>query len=260
VTVTRIGAARRWSKDELRAHIAALGDWFQNLDLDGVPTAPSHALGDYPRVKWQRFANALPADLSGRTVLDVGCNAGFHAIEMKRRGASRVVGIDADPRYLAQARFAADVCGVEIEYRQLSVYDIASLGMRFDLVLFLGVLYHLRHPLLALDLLHDHVVRDRLVVQTMLRGDHAEPALEPDYPFEDRAVFDQPGYPRLSFVEHSYAGDPSNWWIPNLSCAQAMLRSAGFAIESQPEDETFLCRRLSSRADDRTGREGTAHG
>src|SRR3982750_1109615 len=97
------------SREEIRSRIEALGPWFHNLDLHGVPTAPSHFLGDYPAIKWRRFAHAVPADLSGWTVLDIGCNGGFYALEMKRRGASQVLAIDTDARYLAQARFAAEV-------------------------------------------------------------------------------------------------------------------------------------------------------
>ncbi|HEX5453454.1 MAG TPA: DUF1698 domain-containing protein, partial [Stellaceae bacterium] len=138
-----------WSSaDRIRREVEALGPWFHNLDLGGVRTAPGHFLGDYPAVKWRRFAHAIPADLSGRTVLDIGCNAGFYALEMKRRGALRVLGIDHDEGYLRQARFAAEISGLDIEFAQLSVYDVGALAERFDLVLFLGVLYHLRHPLL----------------------------------------------------------------------------------------------------------------
>ncbi len=72
-----------------------------------MPTAPRHFLGDFPNIKWKHIAAAIPADLSGATVLDVGCNGGFYSIEMKKRGASRVLGIDIDDRYLNQARFAA---------------------------------------------------------------------------------------------------------------------------------------------------------
>ncbi len=147
-----------WTQDAIRRRITELGDWFQNIDLQGVPTAPQHFLGDYPSCKWRRFEHAIPADLSGQSVLDIGCNAGFYALEMKRRGAARVVGIDSDPAYLAQARFAAEVQGAEIEFRELDVYRIAELRERFDLVLFMGVMYHLRHPLLALDLLWEHAV------------------------------------------------------------------------------------------------------
>lgn len=228
--------------DEIRRRAAALGPWFHNIDLGGVATAPEHFLGDYPAIKWRRFAHALPADLHGRSVLDIGCNGGFYSIEMKRRGADRVLAIDVDDGYLRQARFAAEVNGFDIEFAQLSVYDVAALGERFDIVLFLGVLYHLRHPLLALDLIRDHVVRDLFVCQSMQRGDPGDEPLEEDYPFCETAVFDRPCYPRLSFVERRYAGDDTNWWIPNRACTAAMLRSAGFAIESNPEEEVFVCR------------------
>jgi tRNA (mo5U34)-methyltransferase len=163
---------------------------------------------------------------------------------MKRRGAARVVAIDTDESYLAQARFAAEVTGLDLELRQLSVYDVAALGEKFDLVLFLGVLYHLRHPLLALDLLHEHVVGDLLVFQSMLRGsDQLEP-VAPDYPFSETGIFDRPAFPRMHFIEERYSRDPTNWWVPNRACAEAMLRSAGFAILDHPEPEVFVCRRV----------------
>src|SRR3954453_10426276 len=144
------------SRDEIKRRAEALGPWFHNIVLDGGATAPNHFLGDYPAVKGKGVSQAVPADLSGKTVLDIGCNGGFYSIQMKRRGAERVVGIDWDDRYLNQARFAAEISGADVEFLKLSVYDVAALRERFDVVLFMGVLYHLRHPLLALDLLHEH--------------------------------------------------------------------------------------------------------
>jgi tRNA (mo5U34)-methyltransferase len=231
------------SRDDIQRRVRELGEWFHNIDLNGVETAPAHFLGDYPRVKWARFAHALPADLRGRTVLDIGCNGGFYAIEMKRRGADRVVAVDSDPRYLAQARFAAEVSGVDIEFREMSVYRLPSLEERFDVVLFMGVLYHLRYPLLALDLLHEHVARDLLVFQSMLRGSTEVAAVARDYDFNEQGHFDDPGYPKMHFIEHRYAADPTNWWAPNRACAEAMLRASGFSIIDHPEDEVFICRR-----------------
>jgi tRNA (mo5U34)-methyltransferase len=231
-----------FSRAKIRERAAALGEWFHNIDLDGVPTAPNHFLNDYPNVKWRRFRHAIPEDLSGKTVLDIGCNAGFYSIEMKRRGAARVLGIDFDQRYLDQARFAAEVKGQDIEFRLLSVYDVADLRERFDIVLFMGLLYHLRHPLLALDLIHDHVAKDLLVYQSMQRG---SPAIEPvraNYDFFEQHHFDRPGYPKLHFIEHQYANDWTNWWAPNAACSAAMLRSAGFEILDRPEEEVFICR------------------
>ena len=246
--MTRQAPPPSYSTEEIRRRLATLGKWFHNMDLNGVQTAPDHFLGDYPMLKWRGFAHAIPEDLSGASVLDVGCNGGFYSIEMKRRGAARVVGIDSDEGYLAQARFAAEVYGVEIDFRRLSVYEVASLGERFDVVLFMGVLYHLRYPLLALDLLHEHVCGGLLVFQSLLRGARETEPIERDYPFRETAVFDEPGFPKMHFVENCYAGDPTNWWIPNTACAQAMLRSAGFSIVEHPEDEVFLCRPVERAA------------
>jgi tRNA (mo5U34)-methyltransferase len=231
----------RPSPAEIERRARALGQWFHNIDLGGVKTAPDHFLGDYPAIKWRCFADALPPDLAGKTVLDIGCNGGFYSIEMKRRGADRVLGIDFDETYLAQARFAAAMCGLEIEFRLLSVYDVARLGERFDIVLFMGVLYHLRHPLLALDLIHEHVAKDLFVFQSMQRGSSDVEPVQDNYHFWEHDLFDRPGYPKLHFVEHRYANDPTNWWIPNRACTEAMLRSAGFLILDHPEEEVYVC-------------------
>ncbi|HEX3653230.1 MAG TPA: TIGR04290 family methyltransferase [Rhizomicrobium sp.] len=230
------------SQEQIRAQVKELGPWFHNLDLNGVPTAPEHFLGDYPAVKWRRFSAALPQDLRGKSVLDIGCNAGFYSMEMKRRGAARVLGIDSDEDYLRQARFAAGVNGFDIEFRELSVYDVGALGEKFDIVIFMGVLYHLRHPLLALDLIREHAVRELLVFQSMQRGSADMGAFAQDYDFWDKDAFDLPEFPKLHFIEHRYAGDPTNWWVPNRACAEAMLRSAGFEITAHPEDEVYLCK------------------
>lgn len=242
------------SPDEIRRRVDALGPWFHNLDLHGVPTAPTHFLGDYPNIKWRNFADVIPMNLDGKTVLDIGCNAGFYAMEMKRRGASRVLGLDSDDEYLAQARFAAEVNGLDIEFRNLSVYDVGALEERFDLVIFMGVLYHLRHPLLALDLIHEHVASDLMLFQSMQRGSDSVAEVAPDYDFWTTDPFDRPDFPRLHFVEHRYADDPTNWWIPNRACVEAMLRSAGFVITAHPEAEVYLCRR-----DARPQDEGAVH-
>ena len=226
----------------IEERIEALAPWFHNLRLNGIQTAPDHFLGDYPEIKFAGFRDAIPADLTGKSVLDIGCNAGFYSLEMKRRGASRVVGIDSDERYLRQARLAAEVTGAEVEFRRLAVWDVALLGEKFDLVIFMGVLYHLRHPLLALDLIHEHVARDLLLFQSMQRGSREVVPVDPDYDFNDESPFDAAGYPRMHFVEKRYSHDETNWWIPNRACVEAMLRSSGFSIEAQPEDEVYLCR------------------
>ena len=235
--------AQHLTPDLIERRVRELGRWFHNIDLKGVRTAPDHFLGDYPAIKWRRFAHAIPEDLSGKTVLDIGCNGGFYAIEMKRRGADRVVAVDFDDIYLNQARFAAEVMGADIEFRKLSVYDVALLKEKFDVVLFMGVFYHLRHPLLALDLIWEHVAKDILVFQSMLRGPDVVAPVQDDYPFSEVEHFERPGYPRMVFVENKYSNDETNWWIPNRAGMEAMLRSSGFTILEHPEEEVFVCRR-----------------
>jgi tRNA (mo5U34)-methyltransferase len=230
-------------RDDLEERIAALGPWFHNINLGGVWTAPDHFLGDYPGAKFRRFAPHLPEDLSGKSVLDIGCNAGFYSIEMKRRGATRVLGIDSDDRYLAQARLAAETLDYDdIEFAKLDVYDVGAIGEKFDLVIFMGVLYHLRHPLLALDLIREHVAGGMLLFQSMQRGSKHVLPLEKDYKFTQTDIFFETGYPKLHFVENQYSNDWTNWWVPNRACTEAMLRSAGFSIDKQIEEEVYLCR------------------
>lgn len=232
-----------WTPERIAARAKELGPWFHNLDLRGVRTAPEHFLGDFPQVKWSRFAHCVPDDLRGKSVLDIGCNGGFYSLEMKRRGAARVLGIDFDEDYLRQAHFAAEVEGLDVEFRKLSVYDVAALRERFDVVFFIGVFYHLRHPLLALDLIYEHAARDLLIFQSMQRGSEDVAEVAPDYDFWEQAHFDAPGYPRLHFIERAYSHDETNWWAPNAAASAAMLRSAGFRIEAHPEEEIFICRR-----------------
>jgi tRNA (mo5U34)-methyltransferase len=228
----------------LAEQISALGEWFHNLNLHGVPTAPQHFLGDFPSVKWRNIAGAIPEDLSGATVLDVGCNAGFYSLEMKKRGASRVLGIDVEDRYLKQAHFAAKTLGVQIEFQKCSVYDTDRIPGQFDYVLFMGLFYHLRYPLFALDRLLKKV-RCRLVFQTMVRGSGDVQEWDEDYPFWNTHIFTEANFPAMYFIEKSYSNDPTNWWIPNRAAVEAMLRSSGLEIEAHPEAETWICRPTS---------------
>jgi tRNA (mo5U34)-methyltransferase len=245
---SKLRAVRRDAPSDLEQRIEALAPWFHNINLGGVWTAPDHFLGDYPGAKFRRFAPHLPADLTGKSVLDIGCNAGFYSVEMKRRGAARVLGIDSDDRYLAQARLAAETLGFDdIEFEKLDVYDVGALGEKFDLVIFMGVFYHLRHPLLALDLIREHVAGDMLLFQSMQRGSKHVLQLDDDYEFKETNIFFETSFPKLHFIEKQYSHDWTNWWVPNRACTEAMLRSSGFSIERRIEEEVYLCRVASRR-------------
>jgi tRNA (mo5U34)-methyltransferase len=226
---------------QLSERIHELGEWFHNLDLFGVKTAPNHFLGDFPNIKWQQISPAIPERLDGATVLDIGCNGGFYSIEMKRRGAARVLGIDVDDRYLNQARFAAKTLGLDIEFEKRSVYTTDEIPGQFDMVLFMGVFYHLRYPLYALDRVIKKV-GGSLVFQTMIRGSETVRPWADDYPFWNKEIFSDPDFPAMYFIEKSYSHDPTNWWIPNCAAMEGMLRSSGLEIVAHPETETWICK------------------
>lgn len=235
---------------DLAREAADLGPWFHNLHLpDGTQTRPDHPFGDFPRFKWDQLAPLLPDDLSGWRCLDIGCNSGFYSFALAERGAS-VVGIDINDHYLNQARWAAGVYGVaeRVSFVNRQIYDYARLeAERFDLVLFMGVLYHLRYPMLALDVARQLGPR-LMVFQTLTSSDSGVHAMaRQDIDFQRRHLVDEPGWPRLAFIEETFAKDPTNWWIANHAAVLGMLRAAGFAVEEHPAHELYLCRPMAQR-------------
>lgn len=223
--------------------IRALGPWFHNLHLpDGAQTAPGHALGDFPAWKWRELAPCLPEELTGWTALDVGCNAGYYAFELARRGA-RVTGIDVEPLFLRQAEWAAREFGLggRVEFRRLQVYDLAHEAAQYDLVLFMGVLYHLRYPMLGLDIVAEKVRRLMVLQSLTMPGGEVFPDAARARTVDDRDDFVAPGWPRLAFLEHPFAGDETNWWAPNHAAVEAMVRASGLRVVARPAHETYLC-------------------
>src|SRR4051794_11367895 len=231
---------------QARGAVEKLGPWFHNLHLpDGRQTAPDHPLGDFPRFKWLELEPHLPESLDGWSALDIGCNAGFYSFELARRGAE-VVGIDADDHYLEQARWARSLYGYDerVELRRQTVYDLARSDETFDLVLFMGVLYHLRHPLLALDAVAARA-RTLVVLQTLTvetDNGRAGPRHFANLDWEERGRLLEEGWPAMLFVEQKLFGDPTNWWVPTPAAVEAMARTAGLEILEHPVQELWLCR------------------
>ncbi|RJQ87558.1 MAG: TIGR04290 family methyltransferase [Desulfobacteraceae bacterium] len=222
--------------------VAELAPWFHNIHLPGgLQTAPEHVLGDFPANKWLRIRDHLPGDLRGWQALDIGCNAGFYSFALARLGA-QVTAIDNNAHYLRQARWAAGQLNLSpsIHFEQMSVYALARTRRSFDLILFMGVFYHLRYPLLALDIVARKVKR-RMVFQTL-----SLPGMEIFDTGEDRGLAERsdllhPGWPKMAFIEHKMAGDPTNWWVANHAGVTAMLRSSGMRVIENPAEEIYIC-------------------
>jgi tRNA (mo5U34)-methyltransferase len=230
--------------------VERLGPWFHNLHLpDGTQTCPDHFLGDFPSFKWRALAPHLPERLDGWSVLDIGCNAGFYSFELAKRGA-RVTGIDVEELYLTQARWAAQRLGLadRVTFRKQQVYSLARSREKWDLVMFMGVFYHLRYPLLALDAVGRRVGR-MMVFQTLsMPGEDVETETA-DLALDAREKLHAPGWPKMAFIEHRLAGDRTNWWAPNHAAVEAMLRSTGMKVVGRPHDETYLCEPDRDRAE-----------
>lgn len=221
------------SHEELTALVKSLGGWYQRIYLGrGVYTMD--AARAYHEEVWARLEPAFPEDLRGASVLDIGCNAGYFSLQVKRRGAGRVLGIDHMGQYLEQAVACARIWDLDIEYRLLDVDQVPALREEFDVVVFAGVLYHLKNPLRAIEDL-SAACRDVLLLETeIMANDPRNRVYVRQGPFGKvklRAC--RTGI--MKFVEGAELnGDLSNWWIPDAECVLGMLRTAGFKYFSAP--------------------------
>lgn len=230
------------AQNEMATTLQRLGPWYHNVVFaPGVMSNPSNA--DYPASRWRILDEVIPKDLSGKSVLDIGCNSGFFSLEMKKRGASRVVGVDIMPHLLAQSRFASHWFDLPMELYECGAYDVASLGAKFDIVVFIGVLYHLKHPLYALEQIAS-ICNEAMYFQSVVRGPAGDVVPQDDYDVNEIAAFDQPAWPKLYFIEKNFNGDESNWWFATRSCLKAMMRTSGFrTIDETTNPEIFIARK-----------------
>jgi len=226
-------------KKLLSQKINEYGPWFHNIEIaKGVYTNPD---SEYASNRWKIVAPFVIGKVRNKVCLDVGCSSGFFSIKLIENGARKVIGIDQGEqnKVIEQARFATNEMGIQhIEHKTLSVYDVEKLETKFDFTLFLGVLYHLRYPLLALDKLRK--VTDKMIIQTITTK--IEEPQKKDFEYLYRPpqldnvslrsdVFYKPGYPKIHFIENELGDDISNKTLPNVEAVTSMLRASGFKIE-----------------------------
>jgi len=122
----------------------------------------------------------------------------------------------------------------------MHVYDLARLEESFDLILFMGVFYHLRYPTLALDIVAQRA-KQLLVFQSMTTPDKEVFEYSGKLGFDNREVMLESGWPKMAFIEGKFAGDPTNWWVPNHACVEAMMRASGMRVKKALGHEIYLC-------------------
>jgi tRNA (mo5U34)-methyltransferase len=242
------------TRQELAEQVERLRPWFHAIELPhGVWTKRESAgtePADHPAGTWDFVRRHLPPDLAGKSVLDVGCGAGFYSVQAKRLGAARVVGVDARQHEIRQALLVRRALGLDIELRRQSVYRLspARLG-RFDVVFALGLIYHLKHLVLALEKLYS-VTDGLLIVETEVLPEVAEP-------FQDAARAALAGRPLhpLAFVHNEQGIEEAvaNWFVPSPGTARALLRAAGFReveVAAQFGARALLVCRRGGRGDE----------
>ncbi len=218
------------SREESEAFINAQAFWYHRIYLgNGVYTMlPTTA----DRV-WALLKPTLPVDLHGATMLDVGCNAGFFAILAKLRGAGRILGVEAVDLFLKQAEFIRNVWQLDIEYRSMDAHRIQSLDEQFDLVMFAGILYHLKNPLQVLEEV-GRCCRDAVVVETEVIPEDPRNLLVARVGRSGNVELAPMTSGFMKFYERDELNDDSsNWWVPDAECLLGMLRVAGFRYFSR---------------------------
>jgi tRNA (mo5U34)-methyltransferase len=172
----------------------------------------------------------LPEDCTGLRALDIGARDGFFAFMLERRGAKEVIAVDHVPPHKTGFPILKDILGSKVEYRHDNVYNISvdKYG-QFDIVLCLGLLYHLRNPLLALERIRD-VCTDQLYVEShiidenLVLPDGKEIALA-------KISEDLLQIPIMRFYpKNELRNAYSNWWGPNLVCLAKMLEATNFTV------------------------------
>ena len=176
----------------------------------------------------------LPEDLSGMRVLDLGARDGFFSFECEKRGATEVIAVDYSPMDLTGFGVAREILNSKVKWITSNVYKINELNLgKFDLILFLGVIYHLRNPYLAIDRIHDSLKDNGkvLVESHVIDGGF----VNENGDWIDLAEID-PRLSNLQIAQFYKAGDLSGDrtcpWAPSLNTLEVMFQNSGFTIES----------------------------
>jgi len=238
------------TRKEILAELKSLEPWFHSIDLGGgITTKTLSVMGepvDHPHEPWQVIQQCLPRDLHGKSLLDVGCNAGFYSFEAKRRGAAHVLGVDGQRHHIRQAVFVRKVLGLDLEFRRMNVYELDQRRMgQFDITLALGLIYHLKHLVLALENLYN-VTRETLIIETAIMPPERAPAS-----FSHPLGEDQMRLHPLALVENPRDAKEQvfNWFLPSVEALQALLRNTGFdsieVIEVKNERAVLICQKTA---------------
>ncbi len=215
-------------QDEVLQAIHSVKSWYHRIEV--APGIVTPGINDSSSVL---KLLGLPRDCKGMRVLDIGARDGFFSFELERRGAE-VVALDHIGPDDNGFNVAKRLLGSKVTHVQQSVYEVSpdTLG-EFDLVLFLGVLYHLRDPMLALDTLW-RVLKPggKLFLESHVCDQgFLNPETQSWVPLASYSP-QLANVPIMQFYPgSSMNNDPTNWWGPNMACLAAMLKMCIYEVE-----------------------------
>lgn len=207
-------------KETVLKKIAEVPFWWHHIELGYGIVTPGHYWGGNPEILPLLLEKLdLPKDMSGKSVIDIGAWDGYFSFAVEKRGASKVLAIDNLYRMVKEGKhldkgtkpfeIAKEILASKVEYKIMDVYDLSQETVgKFDITLCLGVVYHLKNPLLALEKISS--ITNELVI------------IESEFINKWRNI------PIAKFIETEFNKDPTCWWIPNKACLEAMVRSVGF--------------------------------
>ncbi|HOL47414.1 MAG TPA: DUF1698 domain-containing protein [bacterium] len=205
------------SKEEVIRLINSVPFWWHKIEVGYGLLTPGHQGGiENKTATYETLLRIeMPENLNNKRVLDIGAWDGYFSFEAEKRGASEVLAIDSHYRLEKDSdksgfEVAKKILASNVKYQIMDVYDISNKNIGYyDVVLFLGVLYHLKHPLLALEKIAE-VTKELMILETFYVNDDNKKAV---------------GY---FYEKDELNKDSTNWWGFNKKCIEALLRTAGF--------------------------------
>ncbi|HON55857.1 MAG TPA: DUF1698 domain-containing protein [bacterium] len=219
------------SKEEVIRLVNSVPFWWHKIEVGYGLLTPGHQGGINNKLATYETLQRIkmPKDLSGKKVLDIGTWDGYFSFEAEKRGAKEILAIDNHYRLeknIGSSGFeiAKKILASKVKYKILDVYDISpeKIGY-FDVVLFLGVLYHLKHPLLALEMI-SNITNNLMILETYYVNKYEKDMI---------GIF---------YEKNELNDDSTNWWGFNKKCLEALIRTAGFKkVEIISEVSDRIC-------------------
>lgn len=229
--------------NQLLKELPSCGEWYHKIDFGTGISLSTTKQARNPEEMWKNWIEPyLPSDLSGKSVLDLGCNSGYLSMKMKKKGASKVVSVDYNDKFIKQTKFVSKWFNVDLEIIHQEAHEfVLTTDYQFDYIIFVGLFYHLKYGVMVLDRLAE-MTKEKLFFQSATVGPLFDDIPKRDFMMENGdEMVSSSEVPKLIFIENKFRYSKDNWWIPNQPAMIALIRNAGLKIYAKSGLNTFVC-------------------